>query len=97
MDISRIVVARRAILGLSRRAVAEAAGISYPYISEIEKGTKDPSGATLRGLAGALRFSTVGAMYAWGEAAEALGGEWPPVPSAGARMVDVTGPAISFH
>jgi len=72
MELQRIITIRRAMLGLSRKDVAEAAGISYPYLSGIETGDKDPSMATLKGLAEALRFPSLSAMFAWSEALQAF-------------------------
>lgn len=40
--------------GYSRKELAERAGISYPYLSEIESGKKEPSGRALASLARAL-------------------------------------------
>lgn len=45
---------RRGELGLSRRELAEAAGLSYPYLSELETGRKRGSPDSLRALAAAL-------------------------------------------
>lgn len=61
------VVLRRTMLGLKRRQLADLADLSYPYISEIEKGTKEPSAKSLRGLATALGFASVAEMMAWVE------------------------------
>ena len=38
--LGRAIAAMRAERGLSRRTLAELAGISYPYMSEVENGTK---------------------------------------------------------
>ncbi len=48
---------RRVELGLKRAAVAERAELSYPYISEIENGVKQPSVAALGRIAEALELS----------------------------------------
>ena len=40
--------------GYSRKELADRAGISYPYLSEIESGKKEPSGRALASLARAL-------------------------------------------
>lgn len=40
--------------GWSLRDLSQASGISVPYLSEIERGRKDPSGAVLAQLAEAL-------------------------------------------
>src|SRR6478735_7349671 len=41
-------------LGMSRRDLAEATGLSYPYISQIETGYRMPSSPAVRSLADAL-------------------------------------------
>lgn len=40
--------------GLNRKALAEGAGVSYPYLSEIEGGKKSPSAKVLKALADEL-------------------------------------------
>lgn len=40
--------------GMSRRDLAEASGLSYPYVSELETGAKYPSDRALHNLAAAL-------------------------------------------
>lgn len=72
MELQRVIIIRRTMLGMSRKELAEAAGISYPYLSGIEVGDKDPSMSTLRGLATALRFSSPGAMFQWAMALQAF-------------------------
>lgn len=60
--------------GLSRRELAEAAGISYPYLSEIEGGKKTPSSRTLGLLSRALGVAASEVM----RMADELGQERPP-------------------
>jgi transcriptional regulator with XRE-family HTH domain len=48
---------RRAELGMKRKDLAKRAGLSYPYVSEIENGNKEPSARALRTLAEALDVS----------------------------------------
>jgi transcriptional regulator with XRE-family HTH domain len=45
-------------LGMSRRDLAEATGLSYPYISQIETGYRMPSSPAMRSLAKALGLPT---------------------------------------
>jgi transcriptional regulator with XRE-family HTH domain len=52
----RAVTARRAELGLSRKDVAARSGLSYPYVSNIEAGHKQPSAKALHVLAAALEL-----------------------------------------
>ena len=55
--LGRAVASRRAALGLKRKDLAERARLSYPYISEIENGVKEPSARALRQLAEGLDLS----------------------------------------
>jgi transcriptional regulator with XRE-family HTH domain len=48
---------RRRALGLSRRELAERAALSYPFVSELERGRKSPSTASLSSLASALELT----------------------------------------
>src|SRR3982750_813894 len=43
---------------LSLRQLAEQAGVSNPYLSQIERGLRKPSAEVLSQIAGALRVST---------------------------------------
>jgi transcriptional regulator with XRE-family HTH domain len=43
---------------MKRRELAERSELSYPYISEIENGVKDPSAKALRRIADALEISS---------------------------------------
>jgi transcriptional regulator with XRE-family HTH domain len=49
---------RRAELGMKRKDLARESGLSYPYVSEIENGLKEPSARALRMLAQALDLTT---------------------------------------
>lgn len=52
--LGRALKAERAARGLSRQELADLAGISYPYLSEIENGSKRASSKALFMLADAL-------------------------------------------
>ena len=52
----RRIRARREELGLSRRDVVEASGLSYPYVSQLETGYRLPSHKALAALAEALEL-----------------------------------------
>jgi transcriptional regulator with XRE-family HTH domain len=56
--LGRAVKARREALGLALRALASMSGISPSMISDIERGTKSPTVATLSSLAKALGIPT---------------------------------------
>jgi transcriptional regulator with XRE-family HTH domain len=53
----RLLKARREELGLSRRDLVEASGLSYPYVSQLETGYRLPSHSALAALAEALELS----------------------------------------
>lgn len=55
--LGRAIHLRRVELGLKRAEVAKRADLSYPYISEIENGVKQPSVAALGRIAEALELS----------------------------------------
>jgi transcriptional regulator with XRE-family HTH domain len=48
---------RKEELGMKRKDLAERSNLSYPYVSELEKGTKEPSARAFRQLAEALELS----------------------------------------
>lgn len=52
--LGRAIKASRSEQGLERKELARRSGISYPYLSEIEKGTKRPSTEALLPIAQAL-------------------------------------------
>jgi transcriptional regulator with XRE-family HTH domain len=45
-------------MGMKRKELAASSGLSYPYVSEIENGHKEPSHRALRKLAEALELPT---------------------------------------
>lgn len=55
--LGRAIQLRRVELGLKRPQLAKRAELSYPYLSEIENGMKNPSTKALRQLAAALELS----------------------------------------
>ena len=56
-EVGERIKRRRAELGMKRRELAEAAGISYPYISQLETGSRDASLPTQIAIARALDVS----------------------------------------
>jgi transcriptional regulator with XRE-family HTH domain len=52
--LGRAIAVQREHLGLKRKDLAEKAQLSYPYISELENGGKEPSAKALRQIADAL-------------------------------------------
>ena len=55
--LGRAIKIRRAVLDMSRKDLARAAGLSYSYLAEIENGSKQPSGNVLERIAAALRWT----------------------------------------
>src|SRR5437588_11740968 len=55
--LGEIIRQQRELLDLSMRRFAELAGISNPYLSQIERGVRAPSEQVLDGIARALRLS----------------------------------------
>jgi transcriptional regulator with XRE-family HTH domain len=53
-ELGRFLEHRRHELGLSRRELAERSGLSYPYISQLETGDREPALKAMRALAPVL-------------------------------------------
>src|ERR1700691_2548633 len=56
-DIGSFIKAQREAAQVSVRQLAEKAGVSNPYLSQIERGLRKPSAGVLNQLAKALRVS----------------------------------------
>ena len=56
VELGRLVQQRRHELGLSRKELADRSEMSYPYVSQIETGDRDPSLRTMRKLAEVLEL-----------------------------------------
>jgi transcriptional regulator with XRE-family HTH domain len=56
--LGEIIRQQRELAELSMRQFAELAGISNPYLSQIERGLRAPSQHVLDGIAGALKLSS---------------------------------------
>jgi transcriptional regulator with XRE-family HTH domain len=56
-DVGKFIREQRNAVGMSLRKLATAAGISNPYLSQIERGLRRPSAEILNGIAKALRIS----------------------------------------
>jgi transcriptional regulator with XRE-family HTH domain len=69
---------RRLELGLSRKDLQEATGLSYPYLSEIETGKKMPSTQVLRRVAEALGTEASELLQAAEQISKARGKTPPP-------------------
>ena len=53
-ELGRFLEHRRRELGLSRRDLAEQSGLSYPYVSQLETGDREPALKAMRALAPVL-------------------------------------------
>ena len=82
-DLGQYLREQRQSAQLSLRQLSEVAGISNPYISQIERGLKKPSAEILQALAKALRISAESLYVRAGILDERTD-------DAGARAVDVT-------
>lgn len=56
-DLGAFIRDQRGGARMSLRRLSELAGISNPYLSQIERGIRKPSAQTLQGIAKALRIS----------------------------------------
>ncbi|MFZ4516372.1 MAG: helix-turn-helix domain-containing protein [Acidimicrobiia bacterium] len=56
-DVGEFIREQRRSAQLSVRRLAELAGVSNPYLSQIERGLRKPSAEILHSIAGALRIS----------------------------------------
>ena len=54
--LGRVIAMRRAELGLKRNDLRDRSQLSYPYLAELEKGTKRPSQTALAAIAAALEL-----------------------------------------
>ncbi len=75
-SLGEIIRQQRELAELSMRQFAQLAGISNPYLSQIERGLRAPSENVLEGIAGALKVSA-DALYK--QAGMAPPGEQGPV------------------
>jgi len=53
-ELGRFLEQRRHELGLSRRDLAERSGLSYPYVSQLETGDREPAIKAMRALSPVL-------------------------------------------
>ncbi len=68
-ELGRFLENRRLKLGLSRRDVADRSGLSYPYVSQLETGDREPALKAMRALAPVLeiRVEDLAALVAGGD------------------------------
>jgi transcriptional regulator with XRE-family HTH domain len=55
--LGRAIMSRRTALGIKRKDLALASGLSYPYLAELENGSKTPSARALQAVAHALQLT----------------------------------------
>ena len=79
-DLARFLERRREELGLTRRELAERSGVSYPYVSQIASGEREPALKALRKLAPVLdvRPEDLAALVAGAEWATPRASSYPP-------------------
>ena len=70
--LGRAIASRRGELGLKRNDLRDRSGLSYPYIAELENGTKRASSKALAAIAAALELS-VSELLARAESISAYG------------------------
>jgi transcriptional regulator with XRE-family HTH domain len=92
-DLGRAIRVLRTLRDLTRPELAEEAGVSYSYLSEIEKGTKLPSGRVLASIADALKVSVEELNDTADDLAGSVAAMWEPSPDA-AREESSPYPAI---
>lgn len=56
-DVGEFIRAQREVARMSVRRLAEVAGVSNPYLSQIERGLRKPSAEILQSIAKGLRIS----------------------------------------
>ena len=56
-DLGEFIRQQREMASMSVRRLADLAGVSNPYLSQIERGLRNPSAESLRKIARALRLS----------------------------------------
>ena len=80
--LGEIIRRQRELSAMSMRQFAELVGISNPYLSQIERGLREPSERVLESIASALRTTSDALYEQAGIAAEQPEGEGPSVPDA---------------
>lgn len=88
-ELGRFLEHRRQELGLSRRDLADQSGLSYPYVSQLETGDREPALKAMRALAPVLdvRPEELAALVA--------GGDWTSGGSSSYQSAPMTGRAMS--
>ena len=79
-ELGRFLEHRRHELGLTRRQVADASGLSYPYVSQLETGDREPALKAIRSLAPVLDVPVeeLASLVAGGDWATVSGSSFEP-------------------
>jgi transcriptional regulator with XRE-family HTH domain len=84
---------RREAAGLSRREVADRSGLSYPYVSQLENGDREPSLDALSRLAAVFKVPADELLKPSGAAATAPAEQWHANPAYAAHSPPAPPPA----
>ncbi|MDT0270390.1 helix-turn-helix transcriptional regulator [Streptomyces sp. DSM 44915] len=94
-DLGAFLREQRRQAKLSLRQLADAAGVSNPYLSQIERGLRRPSAEILQQIAKALRISAETLYVQAGFLDERVADEAAPPPVVGVREAVLADPALS--
>ena len=83
-ELGRFLEHRRTELGLTRRQLADRSGLSYPYVSQLETGDREPALKAMRALAPVLdvRPEELASLVAGGEWLSTSGSSFESAPAA---------------
>lgn len=89
-DLGEFIRSQREVASMSVRRLAELAGVSNPYLSQIERGLRRPSAEILQQLAKALKISVEALYVRAGLLGELTDDEAPSVREAIGRDPELT-------
>lgn len=96
-ELGRFLEHRRRELGLSRRDLSDQSGLSYPYISQLETGDREPALKAMRALAPVLdvRVDALASLVAGGEWATIGSSSYESAPMLAASSVSWDAPSYN--